>query len=85
MINFKKETKQKEFGMCKPVAYFKDSTRKEHFVMEILSLQGLPCHSVFNMVSYILPSIVQLSSLKKPDNSLKKKTKRRRKEQKSGR
>jgi hypothetical protein len=42
MINFKKETKQKELGMCKPVAYFKDSTRREYFVMEILFLQGFP-------------------------------------------
>jgi hypothetical protein len=28
--------------MFRPVAYFKDSGRREHFVMEILSLQGVP-------------------------------------------
>lgn len=83
MINFKKETKQKELGMCKPVAYFKASSRRQHFVMEMLPLWGLHCHLVFNKLFHILPSIVQLSSLKKPGNSLNKKTKRRRrKEQK---
>jgi len=67
MINFKRETTQKELGMCEPVAYFKDSARREHFVMEILFLQGFPCHLVFTIFSHSLPSIVQLSSLKKPD------------------
>lgn len=86
MINFKKETKQKELGMCKPVAYFKASSRRQHFVMEMLPLWGLHCHLVFNTLFHILPSIVQLSSLKKPGNSLNKKTKRRRrKEQKKKR
>lgn len=66
--------------MGKPVAYFKDSTRRQHFVMEMLSPWGLHYHLVFNMLSHILPSIVQLSSLKKADNPLNKKNQKKKKE-----
>lgn len=66
--------------MGKPVAYFKDSTRRQHFVMEMLFPWGLHYHLVFNMLSHILPSIVQLSSLKKPDNPLNKENQKKKKE-----
>lgn len=66
--------------MGKPVAYFKDSTRRQHFVMETLSPWGLHYHLVFNMLSHILPSIVQLSSLKKPDNPSNKENQKKKKE-----
>lgn len=35
----KKETKQGECSVCSPVAYFKDSMTREHFVMEIFFLR----------------------------------------------
>lgn len=59
--------------MCRPVAYFKDSMRREHFVMEILYLWGFPLPlDIQDVFSHIFPSIAQLSPLKRADDSLKK-------------
>lgn len=74
MINLKKETKQGECSMWSPVAYFKDSMTREHFVMEILFLRDFPFHSIFKMLfSYFSwHSHSTAFSSKRPDNCWRK-------------
>lgn len=80
MINFKNRNKAKGIGYGQAGDLLQRFHKKAAFVMEMLSPWGLHYHLVFNMLSHILPSIVQLSSLKKADNLLNKENQKKKKE-----